>query len=833
MNQDLPVYFIIKSLVTSSTIEVSEKVINFGKVFVGQRTSKIVKLRNTSMLPQKIAFVRLKKEFQVSPNEGFAVLLPLEEMEFEISFGPLSAIEYSLDLTLMTSFNDKYVIPIVAEGVEPPLLMSNAVIQMRTTSPGQRVLESVMLTNNYSYPQCFEIMVPEKAFSWISIAPLAMNLNPGETCRVEIEYRPPEEILDVSDPSKWFNQTVEGSKKSPFLDWKEDAGWMIGKGLYGSIQWTIPNKSDDGKHTKTLNGGNQNEENAPESSSSPRQENVDEDGNIIEEPLYEPIPKEEWGIVGKWNFPILVKSKKRSAANPSETLAATTNAGVNLSLVNKPLPLFLNLETMVILPQIETDLKALDFGCIAIATRQLKTFKLYNHNSYPIKVKAVGFNAMGPFTLLRPIRSIAPHESRVVIVECLPKVPGLIVEMLEILTEDESEGGHRLYIPCSVQGLMPTIQLQGLLPPPPAIASSELTVVNKEAWNPRSGILDFGHVFVTANPEHNITIKKFSIKNCSTFAIEALITRASCIGVSNVNKQQSLIEKTAQGLPIISVRPERVSIEPGTMVDIEVIFRPDRYRFLPFREDFEVAVGTTDEKLRVGIIGRAWNRQFNVIPDSPLDEPLMNNWLVATTGAVDDVAEGHYAEAVRKANKQAKESLKLLPTKGSLSRPFITLKYPDPFAKDAAPDSYVVVDPNAAAGGKAKGKEVAPVSTEEGLRKQMKKLKLVTAKAGIEAGNVAAAGGKGGASTFELILSPEAKDSGIWSFNVEKGNVTAGKDEIVEVICTQPKPRQLGGVSVGSWKTFDATVLIKGGIFPSDESEDNHIPIKLMAFVSI
>ena len=43
----------------------------------------------------------------------------------------------------------------------------------------------------------------------------------------------------------------------------------------------------------------------------------------------------------------------------------------------------------------------------------------------------------------------------------------------------------------------------------------------------------------------------------------------------------------------------------------------------------------------------------------------------------------------------------------------------------------------------------------------------------------------------------------------------------------------LGGVSVCSWKTFDATVVIKGGLFPSDEKDESHVPIKLLAFVSI
>jgi hypothetical protein len=838
INQDLPVFFTLKSLVTSSTIEISTKVLEFGKVYVSQKTIKTVKLRNVSMLPQKIAFVRLKKEFQVQPNEGFAVLLPLEEMEFEISFGPLSAIEYRLDLTLMTSFNDKYVIPIQAEGIEPPLTLSSSVLHLRTTAPGQRVVDSVLITNNLPHTQSFEIMVPEQLFSWIKISPLTMNLSAGQSCRVEIEYCPPSHITNVLEPSQFYQELVTESvsKKSPFDEWSNDAGWTIGKSHYGTIQWSLP-VSD----SKIAKAGNKNDN--PEA-----EVEVDNDADFIEakvnnnqeEPLYDPLPQEEWGVRGYWNFPILVKSKRRGntvvGMNTSTEglLASTTSVGLNMTLLNKPLPLFLNIDTMTTLPQIESDQKELNFGSIAVATRQLKTFKVYNRTNHTIKLKGVGFNAMGPFTLLRPIRPIAPQQSRIVIVECFPKVPGLIVEMLEILTEDDSEGGHRLYIPCTVQGLMPMIQLQGLIPPPPPIASSALNITNKETWNTRSGILDFGHVLVTGSAENNITIKKFTIKNLSTFPIEALITRASCDGIVAPKKREALIDRTASGLPIISVRPEQVMIEPNTSADVEVIFRPDRYRFLPFREDFDVAVGQTDERLRVGVIGRSWMRQFVLIPDSPLDEPLMNNWLRATVGASEDCLSNHFMESVRKAARAAREEL-LIQTDEPWDKPFITLKFDDPYDINASPDSYAIVDPNAQAA-PTKGKppkDVPPPNPDAVQRRQTKKLRIVTAKSGIESVN-SPPGAKGPITgTFEIVLSQAAKDSGIWSFNTDKGAITAGKEEIVEVFCTQAKPRMLGGVSVCSWKTFDATVVLKGGLFPSDEKEENHVPIKLLAFVSI
>jgi hypothetical protein len=64
----------LKSRVTPTTISISppSKKLDFGTVYVNQVSTTTLTLKNTSLLPQKIAFVRLRKEIAVSPNDGFA-----------------------------------------------------------------------------------------------------------------------------------------------------------------------------------------------------------------------------------------------------------------------------------------------------------------------------------------------------------------------------------------------------------------------------------------------------------------------------------------------------------------------------------------------------------------------------------------------------------------------------------------------------------------------------------------------------------------------------------------------------------------------------------------
>jgi hypothetical protein len=185
-NQELPTHFIINAHVTPSDLELSTKHLDYGKVYVDQQSSLPLTVVNTSMLPQKIAFVRLKKEVSVQPNDGFATLLPNESMTFEVSFAPVAVVDYSLDLVLMTSFNDKHVIKLTGQGIETPISFSSTVLLMRTTAPGERVIEDVFVKNNTNAKQSFEIVVPHQRFSWLRISPSIVDLAPGAGARLEV-----------------------------------------------------------------------------------------------------------------------------------------------------------------------------------------------------------------------------------------------------------------------------------------------------------------------------------------------------------------------------------------------------------------------------------------------------------------------------------------------------------------------------------------------------------------------------------------------------------------------------------------------------------------------
>lgn len=226
--------------------------------------------------------------------------------------------------------------------------------------------------------------------------------------------------------------------------------------------------------------------------------------------------------------------------------------------------------------------------------------------------------------------------------------------------------GHRVLVTLKVQGLKPSIVLEKLSPPPPN-------------WSANSRILDFGNCLMLDNQ----IVKKFTIQNKSTFTIDARIIRVVSDSLSPA-QQAALLERTASGLPVFSFRPERVQIAQGASAEVEVTFRPDRGRFHPFREDLDIFIGKTDEVYRVGVIGRAWARQYLVIPDDPRDEAFANV-TTKVVSVVEDTLAVHSSSLVRTASKESRKTLGVQFPES----PNILLRFPDPFDPDADPSSYV------------------------------------------------------------------------------------------------------------------------------------------------
>ena len=182
-------------------------------------------------------------------------------MEFQAAFCPVLAQQYNIDLVLRTSTNDKYVIKVKGEAVEAPISFSSSVLVMRTTGPGERVLESTMVTNTTNKQQCLEICTPHPKFSWVKVSPTILDLPAGESRRVEVEFVPPQDLIGL-DPKEWYSHVLDSLKPpssgegasgasqlsdgaeqtppslSPLREWKEEDGWVFASGLYGDIQWT-------------------------------------------------------------------------------------------------------------------------------------------------------------------------------------------------------------------------------------------------------------------------------------------------------------------------------------------------------------------------------------------------------------------------------------------------------------------------------------------------------------------------------------------------------------------------------------------------------------------
>lgn len=844
--QQLPVYFVVNSFITPSIVNFDRKRIDYGKVYTNQELVQSVTLTNTSMLPQKVAFVKLKREVTISPNDGFGVLLPNETMDFQVHFCPTLPGQYDTDLIMQTSNNDKYIIKISANVEEPPFSFDNPVVVMRTTGPGERVLESMMVTNRTDKQQCMEIFAPHAKFSWIRISPKIIDLAPAASARVEIEYLPPKDALSL-DPTEWHQACVDeatsaqqegGEDKdeeavpessavqvSPFEEWREEGGWVFGSGMFGNIQWvkagagTLAPKTEcegDGKENKEEPGEGEvdaaaDTEGVTESKGDDTNETLEgkeedkatstaaaekkEEKPLGSEPFVpSDLPKNEWGVSGTWNFPVLIKPPAARLGSRAASRASDNGAPAPVMP-----PMFLNVHTMVMLPQIESDIKDLDFGQLAMGTRELKTFKIINRSNVDISLKTTGINAVGPFQIIRPPKKLEPGEVRSVIIECMPRQPGLCIDMLELFSSEEI-GGHRLRIQLKAQGLKPVISLEELSAPPPS-------------WNSRCGLLEFGHCVAGDR-----MTKKFKVQNSSTFAVDVNILRAACKGLSPIMQAQ-YNERTAAGLPVISFRPEKVTIPQGASQDIEVVFHPDRGRLYPFREDLEIIVGETDEILKVGVVGRSWPRQVFVTTGNPQDEPFYKVSQPGGAGVAmpEDFMSSHLASKVREVSKGLRQKMQV----PDVQMPPIKLVYPDPFDPQADPSTYT--EGGAAAGGKGKG---APAGGAEGSRAQTRR--IVVSGATIADGRAGAGNG-----TFELQPSPELTAAGLFSFSTDKGAANAGSDTNIDITCNLPKPKGIGGLSVGSWREFKMDVVVKGGWKADGASDEERIPVVLQCFVCL
>jgi hypothetical protein len=611
---------------------------------------------------------------------------------------------------------------------------------MKPTSPGEKIVDSVVVSNNSAVEQCFSIVLPDSKFTWVKISPMIAVLAPGKAARLEIEYFPPKNVDEI-EPSKWHRDLVDTSATSPFETWKEESGWIYAQGKYGEIQWT---------QLSHQNSANQQDENTGD----------------IENIISAATNPDEWGIYGKLKFPIVLKQQSQHKDHHLNTV---------------DMPLYLCLNTVVIKPDFVVETSVMDFGQMAVATRTINTLRIRNlSSSRAIDLQFSGINAVGPFSVINASRSIVPGGWHTLIIECFPMNPGLIVELLQISAKD---GGPHITVTLRVQGVNPVIEVSGIQKVP--------------GWSTSlGGLLDFDNVLALDQ-----VVKKYTINNKSQFPVEATIQRAVCQDVLPL-KQSEMIQRTVSGLPIFSYRPEFAVIPQGGSVDVEVIFRPDRARFFPFREDFNILVGKGDNPIRITAFGRAWSRQLFIRTIDPYDEPFIKKPFGDETD--EDLLLSHFSPQVRNHALSASQAMGI----GKMNDPSITLEYPDPFASG--------------------------IETQNPTMKDTDTVRAQTRQIAVCCANVHEPRLGSSPGTFEVKLDKCAVDSKYFTIVNDKGNVPIGGEVFVSITCTLPRPHGLGDLEVGSWQCFSASVTLKGGWRPDgDEAIDVVIPILLNVYVRL
>jgi hypothetical protein len=764
--QSLPLYFSLRAILTSSTLTLSTKELNFGDCYIHQQSIIKLTIKNPSILPQKIAFTKLRKEVCVSPNDGFAVLLPNDEIDFDVAFTPLSAIPYNYEIDIVSSTGDHYPLRLTAYGKEAGIGINQTVFNLQHISPGERLVESAILTNTSNTPQIVEILLPETLISWIRVSPYILELQPSEKKRIEIEYQPPIEALDaIAKPKEWYKDSLlkilkQKKGENPQLDekcmlshWEENSSRTIASNDFGEIHWVQPQDS------------------------------------------LKPC------ILGQWSFPVFFQPSSDRSQNAS-------NAALP--------PLFLQVSAAVISPQLEVSTKLVEFGNVLLGTSATRRILITNRGSSTVDLSCPMIDVVGPFSIRNALRPIAPGASLEVILMCQPKYSsGVLTDSFEF-RGSEAQGGHSIRIQLRCQAVSPIIEVSGIDAPP-------------YGWSTRGGLVNFGDVVVADTVGRTITVTN----------------------TQSLSKSVR-IQASAKPSSIFSWKPDRFEIPAAGSQVVEISFKAPSDQLKPYREEIDIMVGKQD-CIRVGLTGRAWNRQTIVKSVDPTDDPLGRITHSIIKNAIDLLSPSRSKQAnvipsaIATSTSRITSSInEYLQTTKALE---FNLTYADMFSPSSHIESalYSVMNsPEASptsrpvSRGKANLSKQASMKAQAvqvhyapGSRRQTKKLLICSIK--IHDNRKAKAPG-----SFEIILSQVAKASNRFQIHPEKGTLSPDNDVLVDLIFIQPPPvvseaEALIPLSERApepstvWMNYEAEIILKGGWVASGEANERRVPIILRA----
>lgn len=538
--QTSSVPFFIKSIVTSSDIELSKHNIEFGQCTIHESVITSINITNKCCLPQDYGFVHLPKWITVQPNDGFGTLLPHETVSVDVIFSPDRACEYNTKIICKTGIDKDYKISVNGIGILPGLKLSQTAITFKATPLGTTSYASLNVHNSrlsrmdsavirgVAPPQCtkmFEFCVPKDIP--ITISPHVGIVKPGESIRVDVAFHPnidsevikqkglkmaalmQKEVLEsTTDDDREEKKEVQKNKSQPSRSALSGRGSVTSRSK-GSI--TSPGT---GSHTQTEN------EDVIKTTLEPSK------GSELWWKAYNSILNDYDNNCNQWSIPCFISN----------------NVERNEVLYRCEETLYLEITATTIKPSlvISSDIGSnnIEFNEVGIGDNVLKTVVLKNISLKPLKLCCSPLDPNGVFEMRNALRDIPPNGSHSMILKFTPDNTGKFYENLQIYYNASSY----LELIITGIGIDPTVELV-----------------------PKEGLIDWGHVM-----SGDVCTQTLQLHNPSQLTVKYKLV-LECLEYNSKFKSVS----NHNGQPPFTCIPNTGKILPDSSIDVSIEFSPD------------------------------------------------------------------------------------------------------------------------------------------------------------------------------------------------------------------------------------------------------------------
>ncbi|CAI5782811.1 Cilia and flagella associated protein 74 [Podarcis lilfordi] len=615
-DQSKPVEFTVHAIVTTSDLEIRPTEVDFGFCSIYEAVQTTITLTNKAILPQEFGFVELPEFVEIQPNDGFGMLLPLEQLQLDIIFKAQRAKEYSFELTCKTEINREFKLSCKAVGVHPPLELSHTLVQFSATALNDVSTANIFVINNHVSvnqfthsvprvgkgevapvgPTSFQFLVPED--SPITIMPCVGTVLPGKKCMLEVSFRPVLcdqlirlEAVHLLCQAAEAKAQMERKARELELQRRKEEALLTRKD--GKRPSSILSISQISKHTRPFQPPN------PEDISPDSEEYIAAHLSLI---------RSFANHFDKYVIPCLI------ACGDIDEKKGTENLHYNPYFT-----LYLELHCPSVAPALmvtsNNGRTVFNFGDVGVGHTVKKEVKLHNISQEQLVLGYSFLNPFGSFTVLNPFWTLEEGESRNLLISFCPEENTPYFEMLEIRS-----GKFTLTLTLTGQGVIPSIScsVEGDVFNMGYVLAKETATATFKIENTSNLTLKYNILLDSLSPSREREQPKIP-------PFLASPGKADVVGTQNYN-----------GLSVFSVSPVEGTITFKKCQEFTITFSPD-HESLYYSDCIHILIFGKETIRVIQLKGAARNHIMFVEGGDPLDVPIES--LAVTTSMAEEASK--------------------------------------------------------------------------------------------------------------------------------------------------------------------------------------------------